>query len=81
MKFYFKLLDHQRVCNWNAHLVSSVKRTEGKTTNLAIRRSYYVQMYVFFLCFLHRPLWYNYTAWTKEIQTFQINTLIKFFNF
>jgi len=33
------------------------------------------------LSFLHLALWYNYAAWTKDMQTFQINTLIQFFNF
>ena len=34
-----------------------------------------------FLCFLHRALWYNYAAWINEMHTFQINTSIQFFNF
>jgi len=33
------------------------------------------------LCFFHLALWYNYATWTNEMQTFQINTLIQFFNF
>ena len=33
------------------------------------------------LCFLHCAMWYNYATWTNEIHTFQINTLIQFFNF
>jgi hypothetical protein len=33
------------------------------------------------LSFLHLALWYNYATWINEMQTFQINTLIQFFNF
>ena len=36
---------------------------------------------VWLLCFLHCELWYNYATWTNEMRTFQINTLIQFFNF
>jgi len=31
--------------------------------------------------FLYLALWYNYATWTNEMQTFQINTWIQFFNF
>jgi len=33
------------------------------------------------LCFLHLAFWFKYATWTNEMQTFQINTSIQFFNF
>ena len=38
---------------------------------------YYCELY---FMFMHRALWYNYAAYTNEMHTFQINTLIQFFD-
>jgi hypothetical protein len=46
--------------------------------NTRLRNREFRKCYVFFL---HRALWNNYGAWTNEMNTFQINTIIQFFNF
>ena len=47
-------MDLQRVCQWNAQLLSNLQHAEGQRTNPTVRRSYYVQILVsYFLCNVH----------------------------
>jgi hypothetical protein len=50
-------------------------------TRNSVPVSYKINRIFRLLSFLHLALWYNYATWTKDMHTFQINTLIQFFNF